>query len=213
MKKRSLILTGIGLFVLFFVLSFGVLSSLDNLISSKVVNLWSPFLNTFFIFLSQYIFDTKVLCAFVVLLSLFLFKTYKEKAVLLLGSVGITAVISECIKYVFQHSRPVLSLVSETSYSFPSSHASISLVFFSVLIFIFKDEIKDKFLRNFFILSSVFLIILIGFSRIYLNAHYLSDVLAGYCLGGIALVLSLNFLTPLWKFIFNFFSRNNFKKL
>lgn len=34
-------------------------------------------------------------------------------------------------------------------------------------------------------------VILIGFSRIYLNVHYLSDVLAGFILGFIIMILSL----------------------
>ncbi len=200
MKKRSLVITGIILFVLFFVLSFGVLSKLDNLISSNISGLWSLSLNNFFIFISQYIFDTKTLCLVSVLLFLFLFKKNKSRSFFLLMLVGITAIISEGIKYVFSHPRPLFSLVGETSSGFPSSHAAISLVFFLFLILIFNEDVKDKFVKNFFISFFVFLIILIGFSRIYLNAHYLSDVLAGYCLGGFVFIIVLTFYKPVVKF-------------
>lgn len=187
----------VGLIAFFFVLSFGIFLHLDKLISWRVLMLWTPILNNFFIVFSQYIFDTKTLIVVVVLLSIFLFKKHKDKALLLFGSVGVTAVLSEGIKYLFHHARPVVSLVTETSFGFPSSHASISLVFFSVLIFIFKDNIKNNFKKKLFIFSSIFLVLLIGFSRIYLNAHYLSDVLAGYVLGAIVFILSIYFFKKL----------------
>ena len=194
-KNKSLFYSSlIALIFLFFVFSSKALAFLDRIISWRIIVLWHPILNNFFIFISNYLFDTKTLIAVVILLAIFLFKKNKDKSILLLASVGITAVLSEGLKYVFHHARPLISLVKETSYGFPSSHASISIVFFSVLIFIFKDKIKSKLKKNLFIYSSIFLILLIGFSRIYLDAHYLSDVLGGYVLGAIVLILSTKYL-------------------
>jgi len=63
------------------------------------------------------------------------------------------------------------------------SDALISMIFFSLLIYLFKDDIKNKVLQNCFIVVNVVLIILIGFSRMYLNVHWFSDVIGGFALG------------------------------
>ena len=178
-----------SLILLFLFLSLGFLSHFDLLISENVSSIWNPSLNSFFIFFSQYLFDTKTLCIFIIFFFLFNFKREKVKSFLLLFIVGLTAVVSEGAKFIFSRPRPVNSLVLESSYSFPSSHSSISFVFFLLIYFYFEDKVKNK---RLFLFSNLFLIILIGFSRIYLNAHYLSDVLGGYLLGAIVLVFLKN---------------------
>ncbi len=173
------------LLILFLFLSLGFLNYIDLIISENISNLWNPLLNSFFIIVSQYIFDTKVLCVFAVLFFLFNFKKDRIKSFIFLFIVGLTAVISEGAKYLFSKPRPMDSLILESSYSFPSSHSSISFVFFILIYFYFEDKIKNKKLFLFF---NIFLILLIGFSRIYLNVHYLSDVFGGYLLGAIILI-------------------------
>lgn len=173
------------LLILFLFLSLGFLNSIDLIISENISNLWNTLLNFFFIIVSQYIFDTKVLCVFAVLFFLFNFKKDRIKSFIFLFIVGLTAVISEGAKYLFSKPRPMDALILESSYSFPSSHSSISFVFFILIYFYFEDKIKNKKLFLFF---NIFLILLIGFSRIYLNVHYLSDVFGGYLLGAIILI-------------------------
>lgn len=173
------------LFFLFLFLALGFLNYFDLVISDNISTLWNPFFNSFFIILSQYIFDTKVLCVFAILFFLFNFKKDKVKSFIFLFIVGLTAVISEGAKYLFSKPRPTDSLVLETSFSFPSSHASISFVLFILIYFYFENNFKNK---KLFLSFGVFLILLIGFSRIYLNVHYLSDVLGGYLLGAIVLI-------------------------
>jgi undecaprenyl-diphosphatase len=174
-----------SLLVLFLFLSLGFLNYFDLLISENISTLWNPFFNPFFIIISQYIFDTKVLCVFTILFFFFNFKKDRIKSFLFLFIVGLTAIISEGAKYLFSKSRPINSLILETSFSFPSSHSSISFVLFLLIYFYFEDKIKNK---KIFLSLNIFLILLIGFSRIYLNVHYLSDVLGGYLLGAILLI-------------------------
>jgi undecaprenyl-diphosphatase len=86
-------------------------------------------------------------------------------------------------KIIIHRARPENILISETTFSFPSSHATLSLIFFFLLIFLFRKEIKDKYAEILFTIVCVFLIILIGVSRIYLGAHWPTDVFAGWTLG------------------------------
>ncbi|MCX8020876.1 MAG: phosphatase PAP2 family protein [Chitinophagaceae bacterium] len=94
------------------------------------------------------------------------------------------------MKKWFQRPRPDdLLIAGITNYSFPSGHAMMSLLFFGSLILLLKDPIKKVWMRRALTVFFIFLILVIGFSRMYLGVHYLSDVLAGYCLGAVLLLL------------------------
>jgi undecaprenyl-diphosphatase len=57
-----------------------------------------------------------------------------------------------------------------------------TILFLSICLYVFSS-IKDVKKRKKYFIFSITLIVLIGFSRIYLNTHWVSDVLAGWCLG------------------------------
>ena len=81
-------------------------------------------------------------------------------------------------------------MVMEKSYSFPSGHAMISVLFFGSIIYLVnKHNLKYKKLITF---SLSTFILLIGISRIYLGVHYLTDVVGGYLLGFIVLFLIIH---------------------
>ncbi len=106
-------------------------------------------------------------------------------------SLGSFAVMSS-LKIFFQRPRP-LGPVYEAArgFSFPSGHSMSSMTFFGLLIFIVWDRVKNKTLKWVLTIFLALLIFTIGFSRIYLRVHYASDVLAGFTLGLIWLVISL----------------------
>lgn len=94
------------------------------------------------------------------------------------------------LKNVFERSRPVGdALTAAAGYSFPSGHALLSMAFYGFLACLWLSYNHSWGARlgaiGFFIL-----VFLIGFSRIYLNVHYLSDVLVGFVLGMVCLALS-----------------------
>lgn len=185
-------------FVFFFSRTF--FSSLDLFFSENIFKIWNPFLNYFFIFISQFLLDSKTMCFFAIIIFVLGYRNKKIKSFLFVGAVGCVAVLSEGLKYFFKVTRPVNSLIAKSSYSFPSSHASISLVFFVLIYFYFSEKCKNK---KLFLVFNTFLIFLVGFSRIYLNVHYFSDVIAGYFLS----IFVLSFLSILVRFFnFNFFS-------
>lgn len=95
-------------------------------------------------------------------------------------------------KLAVHRPRPAGSLFLETSYSFPSGHTTIAVAFFGFLAYIAWRESNDwrKRINAFF--AAALLIILIGFSRIYLGVHYLSDIWAGLLLGGLWLIIGIS---------------------
>ena len=104
------------------------------------------------------------------------------------------------LKFFFQRNRPLQPVIDDVSgYSFPSGHALISVVFYGLFIHMIWHEVKSKWLRIVLIAVLATLILLIAFSRVYLNVHFASDVIAGIAVGFIWLVLSLNIIHRIEK--------------
>lgn len=89
------------------------------------------------------------------------------------------------LKRVFQRERPPIPerLVELDSYSFPSGHSMMTAVFAVVIaIVLARSAPPPATLRTCWALLALFTFA-IGYSRIYLGAHWLTDVLAGWTLG------------------------------
>jgi membrane-associated phospholipid phosphatase len=108
-------------------------------------------------------------------------RRWREAAVLLIGIGGAVAFVAG-LKRVIGRARPVDIYDGVAEYSFPSGHAGMSIVLFGLLAFLLAGRASPPWRRIIFA-SSITLILLIGFSRIYLGAHWLSDVLAGFAFG------------------------------
>jgi len=98
-----------------------------------------------------------------------------------IGGFGATFVLKE----IFHRSRPLGALVTESSPSFPSTHAMFSIAFYAFIFYLLALNAKSRF-SKYLLISAVFLVpVFLGFSRLYLGVHYLSDVLAGYAIGDV----------------------------
>lgn len=91
-------------------------------------------------------------------------------------------VLNATLKFSFHRTRPVpfFGLTAPSSYSFPSGHALYSLCFYGTLAALITVRLKRRMIQLALWLLAALLIVVIGFSRIYLGVHYPSDVLAGY---------------------------------
>ena len=105
------------------------------------------------------------------------------------------------LKHLFDRDRPLVPLLEEArGLSFPSGHALMSVTFYGLLIYIVFKGFKNKFLKWTMIGLLLALIITISFSRIYLRVHYASDVIAGFCVGFLWLVICVSVLNKLEQF-------------
>jgi membrane-associated phospholipid phosphatase len=93
--------------------------------------------------------------------------------------------LNRLLKYAFHRPRPFFDnpLLTLTGYSFPSGHTMMATVLYGVLAAYFFSNLKDWGQRIIIITLATLVIALVGFSRIYLGAHYLSDVLAAFAEG------------------------------
>ena len=105
------------------------------------------------------------------------------------------------LKYLFMRKRPEAPLLFEAEgYSFPSGHAIMSVTFYGLLIYIISKMVDNKPLRWSINSFLVLLILLIGFSRVYLRVHYASDVIVGFIVGLTWLLISLYVLKRIEEF-------------
>lgn len=96
------------------------------------------------------------------------------------------------LKRIFYRMRPENPLLKKVrGLSYPSGHALMSMSFYGLLIHITWHNIPDPVLKWVLIFLLILLIQIIGFSRVYLRVHYASDVLAGYALGLLWLLLCI----------------------
>ena len=107
------------------------------------------------------------------------------------------ALIQRVLKVSFHRARPdlTLHLITQGGYSFPSGHSFSVLIFYGTVIFLCRRNLKDKTAANAITALLSCLILLIGFSRVYLGVHYPTDVLGGWSLGlSVLMVISSRIL-------------------
>jgi membrane-associated phospholipid phosphatase len=105
------------------------------------------------------------------------------------------------LKHLFGRIRPDIPLIKEAKgLSFPSGHAFMSVTFYGLLIYIVWQTVKPAWLRWTLVLALLTLILVIGFTRIYLRVHYPSDVFAGFATGFLWLVISIYTLRRIEKY-------------
>ncbi|MBX0335228.1 phosphatase PAP2 family protein [Pontibacter sp. HSC-14F20] len=113
-----------------------------------------------------------------------------------------STMFNQLLKRVFERPRPVTAMLEQSGLSFPSGHAMIGSSFYGLLIYIVWREVKDPLWRKSCVLLLLILLLLIGYSRIYLNVHYATDVLAGYAMGILWLLLAIYLMKKLERWYF-----------
>lgn len=93
--------------------------------------------------------------------------------------------VQYALKVSFHRARPdlALHLINQGGYSFPSGHSFSAFIFYSMLIWLCRVNIKNKTAANAVTVLLACLAAAIGISRIYLGVHYPSDVLGGWSMG------------------------------
>jgi len=113
-----------------------------------------------------------------------LFLIFKDKKSFKYISINLMLVtlINQLLKILFQRPRPELNMIAATGYSFPSGHSMVSMAFYGFLIYLILKSKHTKLDKIISTIILLFIILGIGFSRVYLGAHYMTDVLAGFTL-------------------------------
>ena len=109
-------------------------------------------------------------------------------------SVGGGMLLNLLLKAAYERLRPSFDdpLVQLDTYSFPSGHTAAAVLFYGVLAAFLVSRFYDVRKRAACLGAALAAIALVAFSRIYLGAHYLSDVVAAACSSTAWLVLCLS---------------------
>ena len=115
----------------------------------------------------------------------------RADALLVFLAVGGAQLLTMALKAGFARERPFFPdpLATESTFSFPSGHSTNSLACYGVLAIVVARSRPDGAWRLRVAVPAAVLVLLIGFSRLYLGVHFLSDVLAGFAAGLTWLVL------------------------
>lgn len=168
--------------------------SMDTWAKKGLEHLASPFSDRFFTVVTN-LGSPTALILFTFLVSLLLIYSRKRLEGIILAATMLTGWgLMDEIKTLVGRSRPAGEhLTYASGYSFPSGHSMLSLVFYGFVAYVLLTTgvVKNKMTA---ILVPAILVLLIGISRIYLNVHYVSDVLGGFIIGGILLVASIRLM-------------------
>ncbi len=95
-----------------------------------------------------------------------------------------SSLLNTVVKTAVHRLRPVLTnpVAHESGLSFPSGHAQAAIVGYAVLLLVFLPILHGAW-QSVAVTLAVFMVLAIGFSRIALGVHYLSDVVGGFVLG------------------------------
>jgi len=101
-----------------------------------------------------------------------------------LAAVGGNALLTRALKTLFQRLRPLHDngFATADGWSFPSGHSSGALVVYGMLAYLVIRAVPRQWHLP-MVLLTITLILTVGSSRIFLQVHYFSDVLAGFCSG------------------------------
>jgi undecaprenyl-diphosphatase len=145
----------------------------------------SPTMRSFFLRLTQvgagyYIYGAAALGATILILQ----RRYVA-AIILILIIAVAPLINTGVKDIFQRARPeeIDPRAPEHSYSFPSGHSMESMIAYVMLGYVLVLSLPRRWQRRISVLGLALLILSIGFSRMYLSAHWFTDVLGGFTLG------------------------------
>ena len=128
----------------------------------------------------------------VIVLALWFKAKDKWSALFFIIAVGGGGLLTTLLKQLYGRERPSINeAIDAVGFSFPSGHSMGSLIFYGFAIYLIIRAPHKEWIKWAVSISLGILIMAIGTSRVYLGAHYPSDVMAGYIAGLIWLLLCL----------------------
>lgn len=190
----------ITLFILFILwttlLVKNKLSRIDNIVYNKIkLNNKKTIFFKYFTNLAS----TKYFIIICLLLIIFL----KNKLALLISiAMIIDAIIVFIAKHIIKRERPNINrIVEEKGYSYPSGHTFSATCFYGLVMFLINISSITLGYQLLITIALISIILLIGFSRIYLGVHYFSDCIGGLLLSSSYIILYVYLVSDILKLL------------
>lgn len=177
--------------ITYFVLNDGFLG-FDQILMTKIKSIETDYL-TFIMKVFSFIGSTRPVIFISFILLLVIYKLYKKRQEVLLYLIVLigSTIINQLTKFLIKRERPISELMMETGFSYPSGHTMGAVSLYGIITFLLWRHVRTSSRRTVLILFSIVMIMTIGFSRIYLNVHYPSDIVGALLLSGIWLYLTI----------------------
>jgi membrane protein DedA with SNARE-associated domain/membrane-associated phospholipid phosphatase len=174
------------------VVSMDPIVALDTHIENLLYAFRDPLLVKVFLWITLLARAKIVLCVVPLLVVIFFLWNKREFVIPLIVVVTGSGMFNLLGKVAFHRQRPPgVGVYAETSFSFPSGHAVIAAALYGFIVYFLWRLTATWRTRLNILLAGLFLVAAIGFSRLYLGVHFLSDVLGGYLLGLLWLIIGM----------------------
>ncbi|HFK1764549.1 phosphoesterase [Bacillus wiedmannii] len=170
----------------------GGVTVMDTYVRGLVKGLQTEDSLTFFSYYTKVGSAIGIVTTLVISLLVFWRKRYYAAMIVYPVGILITHLVNKGIKEIVKRERPSLNeALDALGYSFPSGHAMLSIMTFGFLAYIIAANLKSVTGKYGITILMGIVIVSIGLSRVILNVHYPTDILAGYCVGGILLIIAI----------------------
>jgi len=171
------------IFILYCVTKGNCFTVIDEWVNTHIVDIQTPSLTTTLAFITNLsgLVGNSIFAIFVILFLSYK-KWYKERLFYLLSFSG-AVILFGGIKQIVARARPHSDLIEVINYSFPSGHSTLTMTTSLLVYFIFVRKLTSPLAKNSLLAVCITWAIFIAFTRVYLNVHWLSDIVAGLTLG------------------------------
>jgi len=166
-------------------------SHIDTWVNAFVVSIWNPWVAEMMIGISYVLSPTVCVIAALVLLATLMREKRFYYAWVTFLSLSSSLIAVPFIKNVVGRLRPENAFLLSPDASFPSGHATFVCVVLLLFMLILSKVIRHRHAQHIAQTISVFCILLVGISRVYLNVHWFSDVVGGFALAVLCVSLSV----------------------
>lgn len=194
-KEASIVILIVCLTGFLMILTFrGAFSGINNAVNLWFVTVHNNAFTAVAIVVANGFDTTSLLPLSFVVGAVFFVVKKRRYALLLVGGMSVDAAVLLVLKTLIYSPRPLNGLVVEASNSFPSGHTTSTVILFGFFTFIAWQTWKSRTAK--IVSGALYLTIvsLVGITRLYLDVHWLTDVIGGYFLGSFLAVLCISLL-------------------
>ncbi|MGR8822651.1 phosphatase PAP2 family protein [Leuconostoc citreum] len=195
-KQKTQIIFALITFSIFLCLTIGLVSQALwfeqlNIIGQHLIQQRSPLADIILINITQLGSVTFIgLSTLILIIFLSYKKAYPALQFLLVNIFLYAGLTTQITKRIIRNPRPMPQLIPEHGFSFPSGHTMVAILFYGTLIVLTKRYVSKSWLQLTSITIFTLLLFVIPISRIYVNVHYPTDIIAALSLGYSLLTLS-----------------------
>jgi membrane-associated phospholipid phosphatase len=173
------------------VTEISVVARADIALAEAIHNLATGWLTSLWLAVSELAATDVILLATTIMTGLLIVGRHWHGAAALALSVLAAQAVVELVKLLISRPRPEgeAAMVDPSGFSFPSAHSASAVALYLMLAVIAAGLLKPRLRATAYVVAGL-VVAMVGFSRVYLGAHYPTDVLAGWLLGGAVVLAS-----------------------